>query len=395
MDTVALEQAGFSSERLERIKNVMRSYTERRIPPGLITVIARNGKLVHFECHGMMDEEAGKPMTPDAIFRIYSMTKPVTAVAVMMLLEEGRLLFDNPVSEYIPEFNNLKVFVSKTSSGLELKDLERGITIKDLLTHTSGLGYGFFDDHLVEDLVREAKFFDPVGYFLLPLGELVQRLVEIPLVTQPGTAWRYSIAFDVLAHLVSVIAEVPFDVFLKDRIFDPLGMVDTGFFVPERERFAALYGCTESGEIGLFDSPASSAFLNPGKHPAGGTGLVATARDYLRFATMLLRGGELDGNRLLGRKTVEWMTRNHLPDGMRPWDAPGWGYGLGFGVNTSGVERGTLASDGSYHWMGMGGTEFWVDPQEGLVGMFMPQFLHLPWSVGQVFQNLVYQALVD
>ena len=402
MDIVSPELAGFSSERLERINTVMRAYTERRTPPGLITVITRKGKLVHFECHGMMDAEAGKPMGPDTIFRIYSMTKPVTAVAVMMLLEEGRLLLGDPVSKYIPEFKKLKVLVNKTSSGLELEDVEREITIEDLLTHTSGLSYGFFEDNPVEDLFREANLLDPLLKLLLPLGDLVQRLVEIPLASQPGTEWRYSIGFDVLGHLVSLLADLPFEVFLKDRIFAPLGMVDTGFFVPEgeRERFAGLYGVDEAGEISLLDSPESSPFLDPGVIPSGGAGLVSTAEDYLRFVEMLQRGGELGGRRLLGWKTLELMTRNHLPASMLPMRAgsyplPELGFGLGFSVILSSAEKGSFASEGTFTGSGVAGTEFWIDPQEELIGMFMPQFMGFPEPVNEVFRNLVYQALID
>ena len=402
MDIVSPELAGFSSERLGRINTVMRAYTERRTPPGLITVIMRKGKLVHLECHGMMDAEAGKPMGPDTIFRIYSMTKPVTAVAVMMLLEEGRLLLGDPVSKYIPEFKKLKVLVNKTSSGLELEDVEREITIEDLLTHTSGLSYGLFEDNPVEDLFREANLLDPLLKLLLPLGDLVQRLVEIPLASQPGTEWRYSIAFDVLGHLVSLLADLPFEVFLKDRIFAPLGMVDTGFFVPEgeRERFAGLYGVNEAGEISLLDSPESSPFLDPDVIPSGGAGLVSTAQDYLRFVEMLQRGGELGGRRLLGRKTLELMTRNHLPASMLPMKAgsyplPELGFGLGFSVILSSAEKGSFASEGTFTGSGVAGTEFWIDPQEELIGMFMPQFMGFPEPVNEVFRNLVYQALID
>ena len=402
MDIVSPEQAGFSGERLERVNTVMRAYAERRTLPGMITVITRKGKLVHFECHGLMNAEAGKPMGPDTIFRIYSMTKPVTAAAVMMLLEEGHLLLGDPVSKHIPEFKKLKVLVNKPSSGLELEDVKCEITIKDLLAYTSGLSYGFFGDNPVEDLFREANLLDPLLKLLVPLGDLVQRLIEIPLASQPGTEWRYSIAFDVLGHLVSLLTDMPFEVFLEDRIFDPLGMVDTGFFVPEgeRERLAALYGVTEAGEISLLDSPASSPFLDPDVIPSGGAGLVSTAQDYLRFVEMLQRGGELGGSRLLGRKTLELMTRNHLPASMLPMRAgsylvPELGTGLGFGVILSSAEKSSLASEGTFIGGGAAGTDFWVDPQEELIGMFMPQIMGLPEPVNEVFRNLVYQALID
>ena len=388
MDIVPPEQGGFSSERLERISTGLKGYIERRVPPGLITAVARRGKLVHFACHGVVDVEAGKPMEPDTIFRIFSMTKPVTAVAVMLLVEEGRLLLDAPVSEYLPEFENFKVFVRQTRSGLELEDVERDVTVRDLLVQTSGLGTGHFEGSPVVDLLREANLRGP---HLSP-GEFLQRLSEIPLAFQPGTAWLYSLSFDVLGHLISVVAGVPFEVFFKDRIFDPLGMVDTAFDVPEekRERFGALYGLPESPQS---DHDGT---------PCGGTGLVSTAGDVLRFAEMLRRGGELGGIRLLGRKTVELMTRNHLSASMLPVRLgslvfPGCGWGLGFCVVVDAAAARALGSEGNFFWTGAAGTLFWVDPREDLVGVVMAQSMFLDWHepVFQVFQNLVYQALTD
>ena len=333
---------------------------------------------------------------------MFSMSKPITSVALMMLFEEGRFVLGEPVSKYIPAFQDLKVYAGTTEAGVELADLERAITIRDLLTHTSGLGYSLLEDSPVEDMYRAAEIFDPSIVLQVSLPEMIHRLTELPLAHQPGTAWRYSIAHDVIGHLISVLADLPFDVFLKERIFQPLGMDDTGFSVPgdKLDRFAALYDGTDPDELALIDVPAAtSSFASADVHPSGGGGLLSTAADYLRFAQMLLNGGDLNGARLLGRKTVARMTTNHLPDELlpvhlaEPW--PGVGYGLGFGVVTDETQRPMLASRGEYGWPGAAGTRFWVDPQEELIGLAMPQVRFLGMPVGAVFQNLVYQAIID
>jgi CubicO group peptidase (beta-lactamase class C family) len=279
--------------------------------------------------------------------------------------------------------------------------LERAITMQDLLTHTSGLGYGLLEDSPVEDLYRAAGLLSPILQLQVPLPELVRRLAKLPLAHQPGTAWRYSLAHDVIGHLISVLSDRPFDVFLRERIFTPLGMDNTGFTVPQDklDRFAALYDGTDPADVTLMDAPATSPYASAEVHPSGGAGLVSTAADYMRFAQMLLNGGVLDGVRLLGRKTLARMTMNHLPADLLPvWIAepwPGLGYGLGFGVVVDETQRPMLASRGEYGWPGAAGTRFWVDPQEGLIGLILPQVRFLTVPVGAVFQNLVYQALVD
>jgi len=369
----------------------------------MITLVARHGKVVHFQCYGMMDVEAGKPMQPDTIFRIYSMTKPIASVALMMLYEEGRFALDDPVSRFIPEFRDLKVYVRSTATGVELADLDREITILDLFTHTAGLGYGLLEDTPVEELHRAEAIFNPRVFVLqVSLQEMIQKVTRLPLANQPGTDWRYSVAHDVIGYLISVISGVPFDAFLRERIFEPLEMDDTGFYVPRDkvDRFAALYEATETDVPRLLDTPATSPFVGPDYHPSGGVGLVSTTSDYLRFTQMLLNGGEFNSTRLLSRETLEMMTRNHLPDELVPihfgpnsW--PGMGYGLGFGVHVRSDPAETPASEGTFGWLGWGGTHSWIDPKEELIMLWMTQFRLSTEPVKSTFEKLTYQAIVD
>jgi CubicO group peptidase (beta-lactamase class C family) len=340
---------------------------------------------------------------------MFSMTKPITGVALMMLFEEGRFLLTAPVSNYIPAFGDLQVYAGRSEATMRLIDLDRPITILDLLTHTAGLAYGLLPTTPVEELYQAAGIITPfrplyvADILHVSLPELVYRLAQLPLAHQPGAAWRYSIAYDVLGHLVSMLADRPFDVFIQERILAPLGMDDTGFCVPEDKmgRFSAMYDVTVTGDLGLADAPGASPFTNADCHISGGGGLVSTAADYMRFAQMLLNGGKLDGTRLLGRKTVARMVKNHIAPELFPlnlldmYPMPGEGYGLGVSVTMDETQRGVLASNGTFGWPGAAGTRFWVDPQEELVGLVLPQVRFLMAPVQAVFQNLVYQALVD
>jgi len=388
------DEVGLSSARLERINTVMQSYVDQEKYAGLITMVARRGKVAHFECFGMMEREANKAMKPDTIFRIYSMTKPITSVAIMMLYEEGRFQLNDPVSKFIPDFKNLKVFVKETESGPELADLERAMTVKHLLTHTSGLTYGFDPNSPIDVMYQEAGVLDHNG----TLGDMAQKLAKLPLLHQPGSAWHYSVSTDVLGYLVEAISGSSFDVFLEERIFKPLGMIDTGFHVPQEkiDRFAAVYGPAEGGGIKVIDAPETSRFSKPASFFSGGGGLVSTASDYVRFAQMLLNKGELDGNRLLGRKTVEFMTINHVPEGFHPFESKAAGFGLGFSIQTDVAQSGILSSKGSFGWGGAADTGFWVDPEEEIIGLIMPQFMPSGYyPAKQDFRVLVYQAIVD
>jgi len=398
MDTITPEKAGLSSTRLSGINSIMQRYVDEEKLAGIITLVARRGEIVHVEKYGMMDIEGNKPMALDTIFRIYSMTKPITSAAVMMLYEEGRFHLGDPISRFIPGFKDVMVCAGETKSGLVLTDAEREISIWHLLTHTAGLSYGTDETSPVDALYRK-RLWDVLEQNPdTTLEEMAQSLSTLPLVHQPGDAWHYSMATDVLGYLVQVISGMPFDAFLQQRIFQPLGMEDTDFYVPERKigRFSATYGPGEDGGIKIVDAPASSTYAQPTKHPSGGGGLVSTVADYVRFAQMLLNKGTLDGERLLSRKTLELMTANHLPDGVHPFDDPTRGFGLGFGVRTWLAPSQIVGSVGSYGWGGAASTDFWVDPQEELIGLLMLQFMpsgHYP--VSDDFRVQTYQAIVD
>lgn len=392
------EALGFSSARLARISDLMRRHVDRGELAGAITLVARRGKVVHWDCLGWMDAESARPMQADAILRVYSMTKPVTAVAILMLYEEGRLLLDDPVSCYIPSFKNPQV-LRESASGPTLEPLQRSVTIHDLLTHTAGLSYGFTDAR-VDGLYRQANLWRRDQ----PLEAFIDKIARLPLAQQPGVGWRYSVAYDVLGYLVQVISGRPFPEFLQERLFEPLGMADTGFYVPpdKLDRLAALYARETGGSLRLAEAPAQSRYRIKPERCGGGGGLVSTARDYLRFATMLLRGGEMDGVRVLGRKTVALLSANHLPSTMLPYASgprvyTGYGFGLGVSVLLDPAQAHVLGSAGSYGWSGMAGTWFRIDPQEEMVLLFMPQLINAPdiSRRHEEFQVLAYQALAD
>ena len=374
------EEVGISTERLERIRPVMKGYVDDEQLPGFLTVVARRGKIVHFETIGMRDVENSKPVEPDTIFRIYSMSKPITSVAVMMLYEEGRFQLTTPVSRFIPEFKNMKVY---NEDQTEILDAKKEITIKHLLMHTAGLTYGW-GNKPVDERYKEAKIFERGT----TLADMAKKLGTIPLVHEPGDRWTYGVSTDVLGYLVEVVSGMPFDQFLRKRLFEPLGMIDTGFSVPPEkvDRFAALY--RHNRREGLMkrverDAPLANDELS--FFPSGGGGLVSTAADYMRFSQMLLNGGELDGVRILGKKTVELMRYPHHDD---------W-FGLGFRVVTHKNSPNILNSVGNFSWGGAAATTFWIDPQEELIGLLMTQLLNNPHPFQQQFKVLTYQALTE
>jgi CubicO group peptidase (beta-lactamase class C family) len=400
MDTIAPEKVGFSTDRLGRVHPVMQAYVDQKKLPGVIALVSRRGKVVHFEWFGLMDIESNKPMQADTIFRIYSMTKPITSVAMMMLYEEGRFQLDDPISKFIPAFTDVKVFGKTNDGKIKLSDLEREITIRDLMTHTSGLTYASLEASPVAAMYQEAGLLNRDR----TLQENVQELVKLPLVNQPGTVWRYSVSTDVLGHLVELIANMPFDAFLEQRIIAPLHMTDTGFYVPKEkiDRFAALYSPADNGRLELTDPPATGEYSKPPSLFSGGGGLVSTTTDYVQFAQMMLNGGELDGTRLLGRKTIEFMTTNHISDQLMPlqiahdWVLHGYGYGLGFGVIMNVAQSQVLGSSNTYGWGGAASTHFWIDPKEELLGVIMTQLSPIYYyPIEQQFKVLTYQALVD
>jgi CubicO group peptidase (beta-lactamase class C family) len=385
-----------SSERLGKLHEAMQGLVEEGRLAGITTMIARHGRIADFRTYGYRDIEADDPMAEDDIFRIYSMSKPITGVALMMLYEEGKFRLSDPVRRYIPEFADLKVAASWGPEGPVLEDADHAMTIRELMTHTAGLAYGIGDPHPADRLYASEGVLDSSG----TLEDMIHKLAELPLRQQPGTRWSYSIAVDVQGYLVEVLSGQPFDEFLQEQIFDPLGMVDTGFHVPSEDhgRFAQVYGYDE--DRALVAPPSSDApvgsrpFLDPATFFSGGGGLVSTTMDYMRFCQMLLNGGELDGVRLLSPTTVEMMSRNHLPREMGEY-APGAGFGLDFSVVLDPVEAGSVSA-GEYSWGGAAGTWFWIDPVEDLifVGMIQ-QFGGGRPDVRSLSHRLTYGAITE
>ena len=398
---------GFSDQRLGNIQALAQAYVEDGKLPGYLCLVSRHGAQAHFLAHGAMDVERGKPMARDTIFRIYSMSKPVTSVALMMLYEQGRFQLDDPVARYIPGWKNLKVFAGGDETTFEVTDPVRAMTIKDLLTHTSGLTYGFMDSHPVDAMYRARKIggMAPGG----TLESMVAQLADIPLQFTPGSEWNYSVSTDVLGYLVALFADQDLDDYILERITGPLDMVDSGFMVPPNklDRFAACYErVPKTDTFRLQDDPAQSAYLQRPTFFSGGGGMVSTLDDYHRFTKMLLGRGEVAGVRLLGRKTVEYMTRNHMP-GNRDLAAMGQpvfsetpyegiGFGLGFSVVVDPAAANVLDSPGEFAWGGAASTYFWIDPLEELIVIFMTQLLpSSAYPIRRQLKTLVYQALVD
>lgn len=389
------ENVGMSTERLNRINIVMQKYIDENKLPGLITMVARHGKVVHFEKFGLMNDD--KPMQLNTIFRLASMTKPVISVAVMMLYEEGHFQLNDPVAKYLSEFKNLKVFTSIDKDGIHSVDQIHEMTIRDLLTHTSGL-CGVGADTPVDSIYRTAKLSDGT------LKEMIQKLSQIPLLYQPGTRWNYSRSTEVLGYLVEVISGKPLDVFLKERIFMPLNMKDTDFYVPKEKinRVAAVYAPDDSIGIKVILNPDTSNISVPVKFLSGNGGLVSTAIDYMIFSQMLLNKGEYNEVRLLGRKTVDLMTSNHILKEAMPNDdffgplLTGMGFGLGFAVLQDDIQSNIIGSKGSYWWSGSGNTYFYIDPKEELILILMAQFVpNYYYPIYKQLRVLGYQAIID
>lgn len=391
MQTMPPEQVGFSSERLERIPKMMQTYVDRNELAGTLTLLARHGQVFHCAATGWMDIENQRPMPVDGIFRIYSMTKPITVTATLILMEEGHFLLDDPLSNWMPEFTEMCVFVGAPGGEILTTDLVRPITIRHLLTHSAGLSYGFETGHPVDKLYQQAGLHESKNG-----AEFITRLSKLPLVNQPGEKFWYSMAHDVLGILVELVSGQPLDAFLQERIFAPLGMVDTGFWVPP-EKLARLVTMYEprAGKLQPSKEMDFDRTVRP-PVPSGGGGLVSTAADYLNFAQMLLNCGEFKGRRLLSRKTFEVLTTPHLP--FPPGEiATDFGFSMGLGVAvltdlSQGNRRGSL---GSFGWGGAAGTRFWVDPQEDLVGILMAQTMPGNWRAPEMFENLAYAALND
>ncbi|MHB9028318.1 MAG: serine hydrolase domain-containing protein [Candidatus Latescibacterota bacterium] len=393
INVVKPETVGLSSERLARLDKMLTQYAGEKKIPGAVALIYRHGKVVYFKSFGMADIEAGVPMRNDSMFRIASMSKALTSTAVMMLYEEGRFLLNDPVSKFIPEFRDMKVMVADSSGGSpKLVPAKREITIRHLLNHTSGLTYG---SGPVAPFYKNAGM--TVG--LTPtegtIGEMIRKLAGLPLVSQPGEEFQYGMSIDVLGYLVERVSGMTFDKFMEERIFKPLGMKDTCFTLPQAKlpRVARLYRLNREGV--LVKDPVDPVYLCSQTYFSGGAGLVSTAADYLKFAQMILNNGQLNGVRLLSRKTVELMTTNSIGDLYAPFrDTSGDKFGYGFGIRTERGVHDELESLGIIGWDGAFHTRCWIDPKEDLIGIYMSQADGTLKTYTR-YRVLVYQAIAD
>jgi CubicO group peptidase (beta-lactamase class C family) len=377
------ENVGMSSEKLARTKSSVQALIDDEKIAGASIIVARKGKIAMFEIFGMMDQKAKKAMRPDTIFRIYSMTKPITSVAVMMLYEQGKLKPDDPISKYIPEFNGLKVYSESGSH----EDQVNQMSVRDLLRHTSGLTYGYFGNTAVDKMYMSRSVLKQKS----SLQEMINKLSEIPLLHQPRTKWHYSVSTDVLGYLVQKVSAQPLNEFLRQNIFEPLDMKDTAFYVPKEKvnRFAACYGPKQNGGIRIIDDPAKSQYLTQPLLLSGGGGLVSTARDYLRFSQMLLNKGQLDGKRLLRSETVEMMTSNQLPDSVKRGENEG--FGLGFSVR---LKDGRFPQ-GEYGWGGAASTHFWISPKDELIVIALSQYMPFSSQLQNAVKSIIYESILN
>ncbi len=401
---IAPEEAGFDPARLNRItEHLTRNYIDPGKIAGCQTLVSRHGQVAYFSSLGCADSERSTPMRDDTIFRIYSMSKPITSVALMQLYEQGHFQLNDPVSRFIPAWKDHKVYVSGDADHLELKAPESPMTFRHVLSHSGGLTYGA-TNHPVDKLYRRAGVNRDRSE---TLTTFIDRLGQVPLRYEPGSAWLYSLSTDVCGALVEIISGMPFDEYLQKNIFGPLGMVDTSFWVtPEKQpRLAANYQRNPDKTLKLIDDPANSTYLAKPGFFSGGGGLTSTTADYLRFCEMLRRGGELDGARILGPRTIDLMHKNHLSGGkdlaamaigaFSETAYEGVGFGLGFAMTLGEVEAGTLGA-GDYYWGGAASTIFWVDPKEDLIAIFMTQLMpSATFNFRGQLKNIIYSAIVE
>ena len=396
---------GFDSQRLASVSALVDRYVAEGKLAGAQVQVAHRGEVALRHTVGRADVASDRPLADDAIYRIYSMTKPITSIALMQLYEQGQVLLEDPVSAYIPEFAEMQVFTGGTPTAPKVRPAQTAMTVKDVLTHASGLTYGFFFQNNLDAMYRE----DGLGDFQLPdytLEEGMRRLATKPLAFDPGTAWNYSMSTDVCGRLVEVISGMGLDEYFAEHITGPLGMVDTAFHVPadKKHRFTSNYALTPDEPLLIVDSFDASPYLSPPVFLSGGGGLVGTVDDYQRFVDMLLNGGELDGRRIIGRKTLEYMTINHLPEGKTLNELgqslfseavmEGMGFGLGFSTLVDPARNGAVSSGGEFAWGGAASTAFWVDPAEEITCVFMTQLMpSSSYPLRRELKATVYQAL--
>lgn len=404
--TIDPTEVGIDPSRLARIDAVTHDYVDSGRFPCVQFLLSRAGEIVHHDVYGHADVDDGRPVRDDTIYRIYSMTKPVTSVALMMLYEQGKLLLEDPVSKYLPSFAGPRVFTSGDEFNFQSREAVREMTVHDVLRHTSGLTYGFQHQHQVDAIYRKHNLGDFTPN-MRNLGETMELLGSLPLQFSPGDGWCYSMSTDVCGAIVEVVSGQSLDVFFAEQIFEPLGMVDTAFWVDgddRRDRFSSNY-LFFGGTTSLMDKWDTSGYLKPPAMLSGGGGLVSTMADYHRFTQMLVRGGIFDGVRLLSPLTIEFMTTNHLPGdktlnemgqvGFAEGVMEGLGFGLGFSVNKSPAGNGALGSEGDYGWGGAASTVFSIDPDEELVFILMTQLLpSSTYPIRRQLRATVYQSLI-
>jgi CubicO group peptidase (beta-lactamase class C family) len=389
------KNVGLSAEKLERVKTLVQAALDKKQTVGVVVLVARHGKVAYLEAFGKLDVETGKPMTTNAIFRIHSMTKPITTAAALMLVEEGKILLDDSVSKYLPEFKELRVHSGKEDQTNEVK---QEMTIRDLMRHTSGLTYGMPNGSAVDKLYVA----NGIESSRDSLTEMVSKLGKLPLQYQPGTRFHYSVSTDVPGRVIEVVSEKPFDEFLRDRIFRPLDMQDTGFAVPENKlnRFTTCYRTGEKGTFKLTDAPATSRYRTPRKFLSGGGGLVSTARDYSRFCQMLLNGGELQGTRLLRAETVGQMMTNQLPKEAMPMTLGGFpqpflGFGFGMSVVLDIQSAKPNPAAAECGWNGAASTYFWIAPKSDMVVVVLQQVEPFYFGLQMLLKPAIYAAIEE
>lgn len=393
LPVVAPEQVGMSSAKLALVDAAMQGSIDANKIPGGIVVIARHGKIVHFKAYGKMDLEADKPMTPDAILRFYSMTKAITTTAAMMLVDEGKLSVEDPVSKYLPEIETVSVV-----DGDKIRPAQREMTVADLILHTAGYSYGSSGAAAHDEAYAELNIMDTTA----TLRAMQAKLTKLPLAFDPGTDWHYGISIDILGRVIEVASAQTLDAFFEERIFTPLDMPDTAFYVPEGkvDRFAANYRSDGKGNLTVIDAPSESRYLIKPAFFGGGGGLVSTARDYMRFLVMVASGGELNGKRLLKPETVKRMTTNHLPPQV------GWvkfgsevregvGFGYGFNVRDKMSDWDPQGRVGEYGWGGAASTHYWVSPKDDLAVITLEQIMPYSFMTEFKLKGLIYDAIVE
>ncbi|MGI9473213.1 MAG: serine hydrolase domain-containing protein [Rubripirellula sp.] len=390
------QEVGLDPERLVKVHEVMQRFVDDGAIAGSVVAVARNGKLVLMDTVGYQSIEDKIPMSADSIFRIYSMSKPVTSVAAMLLVDRGKIKLDDPVAKYIPCFEDVRVFAGSEGEDLETDAPRRAVTIRDLLRHTAGLTYGFFGNSKVDQLYRQAGVLADED----DCAALCEKVAAIPLTNQPGDRFQYGVSVDVLGRVIEIASGKTLDEFFREEIFEPLKMADTGFFVPEEKvpRMTVNYAANPEGGLSVADDPADSRFTTKPKMLSGGGGLVSTAGDYLRFAQMVANGGQLDGRRILKEETVVMMTKDQLPSRAFPIGVgapmPGVGFGLGFSVV---VDRAGYPHpvEGEYGWDGMASTHYFASPGEGFIVVALTQRLPFSPQVENAIKPIIYSAIVD